>query len=203
MIGTASLVKCIFGSKFQELTRNNASGRVTAEREINKPPKLELLSPPSSQSFTAAAQRYRHTVMTDTRRPLGLTHDNPSVCGSSDAECCSPPKLFPIFLNQTTAAGDHKRPVKQRRIKSTGCDNSGRVSTKVCDEVWPRDADRHSNNRLSTYFAPSTPLRVGAGSCGKPTKAEAALNVSLPPTWRRPRKRLGTGLRGYTARGMS
>lgn len=138
--------------------------------------------------------------MAETRQPLGLAHDNPSAPGISDAERSSSPKLFPIFLNQPPVAVEQRRPAKQRRTKPTGGDSS-KLATTICDDDGSRDADRQPNNRLSTYFAPSTPLRVGGGSCGRAPKAAVFLDQALAPAWRRPRKRLGLGFRGYTTRG--
>lgn len=140
--------------------------------------------------------------MVDVRRPLGPTHDNPSASADSDAESSSSHKLYPIFLSRSHAGIDHRRPAKQRRTKSMVVDD-GKVSTKVFDEDLPRDTDRLGCNRLPTYFAPSTPLRVGGGSCARPAKAEAILSQSSTHSWRRSRKRLGLGSRTCPAEGKS
>lgn len=132
-------------------------------------------------------------VMTDSRRPLCSTHDNTAI-ETSELQSPSPPKLFPIFLTRPEpgAGSRQPRPLKQRRTRSTGGDN-GKVTTRTSDDDYTHESDRHPN-RLSTYFAPSTPLRVGSGSCGRPAKLEVTASACLSSKpWRRPRKRLGFG----------
>lgn len=130
--------------------------------------------------------------MADTRRPLCPTHDNPPAIVDENVGSSTPPKLFDIFLDRTSPVTNPRqpRPAKQRRTRSTGCDG-GKVTTKAHEDYAACDTVRQSN-RLSTYFAPTTPLRVVSGSCGRPGRSESATHPTWAPhDWRRPRKRLG------------
>lgn len=185
----------------EQISGTDAYQRVRARHGAKK----STSHPISSQHSCPHLDASNHSpvppsAMADTRRPLGPTHDNPSASGALEPEGSASPKLFPIFLSPASAGTDSRRPAKQRRTRATGSDN-GKVTTKASDDECARDVDRHLN-RLSTYFAPSTPLRVGTGNCARPSRSEPTQVSSSAHLWRRSRKRLGLAARSYTAEGV-